>query len=69
MNLIKSLTMVVILTMIMISNTETKHPTLSKMETFVTIVNGWKQLTIVAKLYLKELAIKSTSLEIVVPKF
>ena len=69
MNLIKSLTMVVILTMIIISNTETKHPTLSKMETFVTIVNGWKQLTIVAKLYLKELAIKSTSLEIVVPKF
>lgn len=69
MNLIKSLTMIVILTMIMISNTETKHPTLSKMETFVTIVNGWKQLTIVAKLYLKELAIKSTSLEIVVPKF
>ena len=55
--------------MIMISNTETKHPTLSKMETFVTIVNGWKQLTIVAKLYLKELVIKSTSLEIVVPKF
>ena len=61
--------MIVTLTMIMISNTETKHPTLSKMETFVTIVNGWKQLTIVAKLYLKELAIKSTSLEIVVPKF
>lgn len=69
MNLIKSLTIIVILTMIMISNTETKHPTLSKMETFVTIVNGWKQLTIVAKLYLKELVIKSTSLEIVVPKF
>ena len=61
--------MIVILTMIMISNTETKHPTLSKMETFVTIVKCWKQLTIVAKLCLKELAIKSTSLEIVVPKF